>query len=83
MLPDLRTEFQVTELRRQETLAAAGRYRAAQGASSRDSMWRGPEALRQRIGAALVQIGQRLQGTRPIEPAGGSAGALAVNGTSR
>src|SRR5688572_6147328 len=68
MLPNLRTEFQITELRRQETLAAAARYRAARGSSTTSGERRGSGRPQQRIGAALVRVGQRLQGACLVAP---------------
>lgn len=60
MLPNLHSVFQVTELRRQEMLAAVAQNRAARDHIAGSRKRRVAAAPRQRIGATLIRVGQRL-----------------------
>lgn len=75
MLPNLHAEFQATDMRRHEALAAAERYRTAVGPASRATEQGTPGGLRRQIGAALIRVGRRLEGVHPSEPAGRLAAA--------
>jgi hypothetical protein len=64
MIPHPQTIFAVRELQRQDTLAEARRERRAEyAAGAPRSEAAGP---RQRLGAALVAVGRRIEGAAPI-----------------
>jgi hypothetical protein len=83
MFPHLDTESRITDMLRQETVAKAARYRAARRSVVHDGARRASRGLWKQIGAALVQAGQHLQGTRPVKPACGDAAPPAFTGASR
>ncbi len=64
---------------REAAMAEAARARLLTGADPASTRWSLVEAVRHRVGAALVGVGARLQGTRP---AGHTAAAPAGSGAS-
>ena len=64
---------------REAAMAEAARARLLMGAEQASTRWSLVEAVRHRVGAALVGVGTRLQGTRP---AGHAAAAPAGSGAS-